>query len=184
MRASGPCVRQNRVVLAVVATVKLSRRWKPAQPGGLLRIFAKRGRPEGTRLPGEHGISRQPTVQGRPCVWLHLYAAVQFLLRYQRTADRGCQPAPGLPCALLAQEGGELKQSSGELSREMRRCARLKMDGSLQRTLNHHRHPEVRAQGHNSAPMASPRRATAASRPFILRGSRWGAPRPITRASG
>ncbi len=34
-RTSEPCVRQNRVVLAVVATVKLLRRWEPAQPGGL-----------------------------------------------------------------------------------------------------------------------------------------------------
>jgi len=34
--------------------------------------------------------------------WLHLYAAVHLFMRYTRTADRGCQPAPGLPCALLA----------------------------------------------------------------------------------
>src|SRR3954471_8193532 len=43
----GPCVRQNRVVLAVVATVKLSRRCVRAQPGGQHRQFAGRGRPEG-----------------------------------------------------------------------------------------------------------------------------------------
>ncbi len=41
-----------------------------------------------------------------------------FLLRRIRTVDRGCQPAPGLPCALSIQEGEEIKQSSGEISRE------------------------------------------------------------------
>src|SRR6187402_79901 len=35
-----------------------------------------------------------------------------------RAADRGCRSAPGLPCALLAQEGGATKQSSGETRRE------------------------------------------------------------------
>jgi hypothetical protein len=35
-----------------------------------------------------------------------------------RAADRGCQPAPGLPCAFLNQEGGETTQSSGEMRRE------------------------------------------------------------------
>ena len=34
-RNGGPCVRQNRVVLAVVATVKPDRRCARAQPGGL-----------------------------------------------------------------------------------------------------------------------------------------------------
>src|SRR6185312_14173429 len=32
------------------------------------RQFAGRGRPERTRLPGERGISRQTTAQGRPGV--------------------------------------------------------------------------------------------------------------------
>ena len=30
------------------------------------------------RLPGEHGISRPTTAQGRPSDWRHLYAAVRF----------------------------------------------------------------------------------------------------------
>ncbi|MET4388637.1 hypothetical protein ABIB73_004401 [Bradyrhizobium sp. F1.4.3] len=105
--AGEPCggqrmrVRQNRVVLAVVATAKLSRRRKRARPGELRHQFVRRGRPEGIRLPGERGISRQPTAQGRPCDWLHLYAAVRSFCAPFRAADRGCQPAPGLPCALL-----------------------------------------------------------------------------------
>jgi len=56
------------------------------------------------RLPGDHGISRPATAQGRPSDRRHLYAAVRFFLRVHfRAADRGCQPAPGLPCALLDQ---------------------------------------------------------------------------------
>jgi hypothetical protein len=54
------------------------------------------------RLPGEHGISRPTTAQGRPSDWLHLYAAVRSPLRFIRAADRGCQSAPGLPCALVS----------------------------------------------------------------------------------
>ncbi|MGY4501000.1 hypothetical protein ACVWYH_004931 [Bradyrhizobium sp. GM24.11] len=98
--AGSACVRQNRVVLAVVATVKLFANAALAPTGAVSANFVRRGRPEGIRLPGEHGISRPTIAQGRPCVRLHLYAAVQFFLRYMRTADRGCQPAPGLPRAL------------------------------------------------------------------------------------
>ncbi len=35
-----------------------------------------------------------------------------------RTVDRGCQPAPGLPCALFQREDEAIKQSSGEMRRE------------------------------------------------------------------
>jgi len=66
---------------------------------------AGRGRPEGIRLLGEHGISRQPTAQGRPCVRLHLYAAVHFSLRYKRTADRGCQVGTRPSLRPLFEEG-------------------------------------------------------------------------------
>jgi len=55
----------------------LSRRCQRAQPGGRHRQSARRGRPERIRLPGERGISRQTIAQGRPCVGLHLYAAVR-----------------------------------------------------------------------------------------------------------
>ena len=89
-RTSGPCVRQNRVVLTVVATVKLLRRRHSRQPARCPRISLGRGRPERTRLPGERGISRQTTAQGRPCVGLHLYAAVRFPCASFRAADRGC----------------------------------------------------------------------------------------------
>ena len=48
-----------------------------------------------------------------------------FSMRFMRTADRGCQSAPGLPCALCFW-GREMKQSSGEISREDAQvCLRL-----------------------------------------------------------
>jgi hypothetical protein len=103
-RHGGPCVRQNRVVLAVVATVKLPRRCERAQPGRLHHpIRGAREARRKVRLPGEHGISRPTIAQGRPSDRHHLYAAVRFFLRVhfaQRTA--GALSAPGLPCALLA----------------------------------------------------------------------------------
>ncbi len=82
-RTAKPCGPGCRCYSQVFAEV-----WS-AQPGQPHRQFAGRGRPERTRLPGDHGISRQPTAQGRPCVGLHLYAAVHFSMRYTRTADRG-----------------------------------------------------------------------------------------------
>ena len=48
------------------------------------------------RLPGDHGISRPATAQGRPSDRRHLYAAVRFFLRVpfaQRTAGASRHPA-------------------------------------------------------------------------------------------
>ena len=127
-RNGGPCVRQNRVVLAVVATVKPFGDASEPNRADCIIQFEGRGRPEGTRLPGDHGISRPTIAQGRPRVRHHLYAAVRFFLRVhfaQRTA--GARSAPGLPCALLALEGGAIKQSSGEICRENAQpCLRAK----------------------------------------------------------
>jgi hypothetical protein len=116
------CVRQNRVVLAVVATVKLLRRRQSRQPARCRRISLERGRPERTRLPGEHGISRPTTAQGRPSDWLHLYAAVRFFCVCFRAADRGCQPAPGLPCALLIERVERVSKARAKSAARMRRC--------------------------------------------------------------
>src|SRR5207253_8638792 len=84
--------------------------------------FARRGRPEGTRLPGEHGISRPTIAQGRPSDWLHLYAAVRFFCVCFRAADRGCQPAPGLPCALLIERVERVSKARAKSAARMRRC--------------------------------------------------------------
>src|SRR3954468_17637426 len=111
-------VRQNRVVLAVVATVKF--RGGVCEPNRADSIiqFARRGRPEGTRLPGEHGISRPTIAQGRPSDWLHLYAAVRFscvcLSRSGPRVPAGTRPS----LRPLGLEGGVTKQTSGEMRRE------------------------------------------------------------------
>ena len=41
-----------------------------------------------------------------------------FIAHVLRTAGRGCQPAPDLPCTLLVSRGEETQQSSGEPCRE------------------------------------------------------------------
>ena len=71
-------VRQNRVVLAVVATVKPFEGASEPDRADCIIQFEWRGRPERTRLPGDHGISRPTIAQGRPSVRHHLYAAVRF----------------------------------------------------------------------------------------------------------
>src|SRR5205085_12654170 len=117
-RNGGPCVRQNRVVLAVVATVKPWRMRHARQPARCRRLSPGRGRPKGTRLPGEHGISRPTIAQGRPSDWLHLYAAVRFFcVCFSRSGPR--VPAGTRPSLRpLGQEGEATKQSSGETRRE------------------------------------------------------------------
>jgi hypothetical protein len=66
--------------------------------------------------------------------WLHLYAAVQIFIPQLRTVDRGCQPAPGLPCALFHRRVKATKQSSGEMRRERAKVCLLKK-GLVPRTL-------------------------------------------------
>jgi hypothetical protein len=68
---------------------------------------------------GEYAISRQATAQGRlgclgcPVISLCILCASSLPHR-----AHGCQPAPGLPCALRLQEGNEHEQSSGKSRRE------------------------------------------------------------------
>ena len=129
------CVRQNRVVLAVVATVKPWRRRHSRQPARCPRLSRRRGRPERTRLPGEHGISRPTTAQGRPSDWLHLYAAVRFsCVCFSRSGPR--VPA-GTRSSLrpLSFEGKATKQSSGETGREAAKVRLLFKRGLVPRTL-------------------------------------------------
>ena len=107
-------VRQNRVVPAVVATVKLSRRC--GAPNRVNRIVnsRERGRPEGIRLPGERGISRQTIAQGRPSDWHHLYAAVRFsCARFSRSRPRVRGQHPAFP-APSRTRGWTVKQRLGQ----------------------------------------------------------------------
>ncbi len=152
--AARPCgirrtrVRQNRVVPTVVATVKPVAEVWSAQPGQPHRSSARRGRPEGTRLPGEHGISRQTIAQGRPSDWRHLYAAVRFSCATFRAADRGCEVSTRSSLRPLGQEGGKIKQSSGERSREdAKACLRFEMRTGRAKSSLHT--PSLRAQRSN-----------------------------------
>ena len=71
-----PCVRQNRVVLAVVATVKSCGGGTGVNRRGVGE-FREATEAKRIRLRGEHGISRPTIAQGRPRVRRHLYAAVR-----------------------------------------------------------------------------------------------------------
>ena len=119
-----------------------------ASTGAMSATFARRGRPERTRLPGEHGISRKATAQGRPSDWLHLYAAVRFsCVCFSRSGPR--VPAGTRPSLRpLGQEGGVTKQSSGEISREnAKACLQLKMRAGKLALPPHT--PSLRAQRSN-----------------------------------
>jgi len=87
------------VVLAVVATVKLSRRCVRAQPGGQHHPIRGAREARGkVRLPGEHGISRPTIAQGRPSDWHHLYAAVRFsCVCFSRSGPRVRGQHPAFP---------------------------------------------------------------------------------------
>jgi hypothetical protein len=104
-------VRQNRVVLAVVATVKFSRRCVRAQPGRQHHpIREAREARRKVRLPGEHGISRPTIAQGRPSDWLHLYAAVRFsCVCFSRSGPR--VPAGTRPSLRPLGQGGRSDQA-------------------------------------------------------------------------
>jgi hypothetical protein len=70
------------------------------------------------RLRGERGISHQTTAQGRPgCLGCPVVFPLCFFAQAYCTGDHGCQPAPGLPCA-LSFRGARRNQSSGQKCRE------------------------------------------------------------------
>ncbi len=110
------CVRQNRVVPAVVATAK-SCGCGIAPTGAVPVASVGQGRPEGIRLPGEHGISRPTIAQGRPCVRHHLYAAVRSLCA-TLSRSRPWVPAGTRPSLRPSFMGVTREQNSGETRRE------------------------------------------------------------------
>jgi hypothetical protein len=93
---------------------------RPTGPTHRTRPQQRRGQ-ECIAPRGEHDISRQTTAQGRPgcpgcsCMPPCIRSSVPIA-----HGDRGCQRAPGLPCALFQFEGEAERatQSSGETSRE------------------------------------------------------------------
>ena len=113
----------------------LRRTAKPCRPGCRCysQAFAKMHRPTGrgaspfaevteTRrnsAPGRAGISRQPIAQGRPGVFRPTcFPPAHLRVQILRAAGHGCQPAPGLPCALFTEEGQGEQQTSGASCRE------------------------------------------------------------------
>ena len=124
-KAGEPCggqrmrVRQNRVVLAVVATVKPVAEMCASPTGRTASsIRGVREARRKVRLPGEHGISRPTIAQGRPSDRHHLYAAVRFFLRVPFAQWTAVPPAPGLPCALLVSGRSDEAKLGRNQSRE------------------------------------------------------------------
>src|SRR6266536_287257 len=105
----GCCVRQNRVVLAPVAGVKLAEA-KSTQPS-LISPHPPTTVTRGIRRRGEHGISRKAIAQGMPeTASAELYARVRILRTILHTRPR-VQRAPGIPCSLFV--GGTTKCKAG-----------------------------------------------------------------------
>jgi len=110
-RSRMSCVRQNRVVLTVVATVKPFAEMCASPTGQTASsIRGAREARRKVRLPGEHGISRPTIAQGRPGVRPHLYAAVQSFCAICAQRTVGAKPAPGLPCALVSPKSARMWQ--------------------------------------------------------------------------
>jgi hypothetical protein len=127
-RNGGPCVRQNRVVLTVVATVKPFADAAVASTGAMPATFARAREARTNSAPGRARHKPSGHCAGKAVCWASPVCRCAVLLRYLRTADRGCEPAPGLPCALCLKRGRKMKQSSGEMRREdAKPCQRFGM---------------------------------------------------------
>jgi hypothetical protein len=72
---------------------------------------------KGIRLQGERGISRKTIAQGMPGCSGCTCMLVCAFLSASCTRDRGCQPAPGIPCALSFSRAN-FEQASGATRRE------------------------------------------------------------------
>ena len=111
-------VRQNRVVLAPVAGVKLSEKRK--------RKRQRRSQPR-TRLRGDHGISRKAIAQGRPGV---LRCPVCSCAAYLVQTAHGTAGAARTRSSLrpLFSRAGSFWQSSGAMRREN---AKVRLDNGV-----------------------------------------------------
>ena len=109
-------VRQNRVVLASVADVKLSVANLIQPDRSTIKPAAMEAK--GIRLQGELGISRQTIAQGMPaCSGCNLYARVRISHQHC-TRDRGCSKHPAFPAPSHLGEK-EFQQTSGAMRREI-----------------------------------------------------------------
>ncbi len=99
-------VRQNRVVLAVVASVKPDRRCARARPGGRHHPIRTAREARTNSAPGRARHKPSDHRAGKAVCWASPVCCCAVLpARAFRAADRGCEPAPGLPCALLTFRG-------------------------------------------------------------------------------
>ncbi len=90
------------------------RRWIGAQPGRGTSPIRKVTEARRNSAPGRARISRQPIAQGRPGVFRPTCCPpVHLRVQILRTADHGCQPAPGLPCALFTERGSRKREKLG-----------------------------------------------------------------------
>ena len=111
-------VRRKRVVLTPgvcasrLAVVQRPDRARASVIGKTTGAIVHRSPGRARHKPSNHCAGKGRDVQAA------LYAAVHLSSRYLRTADRGCQPAPGLPCALSKEGRREKAQDSGVMRRE------------------------------------------------------------------
>ena len=106
-----------------------SRRCQRAQPGGRHRQFAKAREARRNSAPGRARHKPSTPCAGKaersasPVCCCAVLPACAF-----RAADRGCEVSTRPSLRPLAQEGGEMKQSSGETRRENAKvCLRFNM---------------------------------------------------------
>ena len=113
-------VRQNRVVPTPVAGAKLSVATSIQPDRSAIKPAVMEAR--GIRLQGEHGISRKTIAQGMPGCSGCTCMLVCALTNAYCTRDRGCQPAPGIPCALLIEGRKRIAKPRAKRAARTRRC--------------------------------------------------------------
>jgi hypothetical protein len=127
-------VRQNRVVLAPAAGVKSC--GDALRPTGRSHQRSARQRGQQSSSPrGDRDISRSNHCAGKAGMFpASPVCRCAFAWRISRTVDRGCQPAPGLPCALSsdervkrrskarAKQAARMRRRVHDLKRELEEC--------------------------------------------------------------
>jgi hypothetical protein len=109
-------VRQNRVVLAAVAAVKLGG-GASTRPGFAASSIREAMVTKRIRRQGERGISRQPAAQGRPgCLGCPVFSPCIACAMFS-TGPTGASRHPAFPAPSFRKEG-EDEQSSGKPCRE------------------------------------------------------------------
>src|SRR3569623_2889400 len=104
-KSCGPDARRLAARLAVMRRSRPGRQRKPRGDGG-----------NSASLPEESAKDTvKPSAQGRPVVSA---PPVVHPCAYPCTRDRGCQPAPGLPCVLFAEDATKRSQLGRKTPRE------------------------------------------------------------------